>query len=797
MAQMSEGSTENPDEDSVPLRSNGKTSTNGSGKEKLGLLKTFRHSIKRVGEKSPISSMRSKVTTTEGTGAADTNGSSATDLETPTSPSLNAGSPIVSPLKSIGVFFQKKAEAGSEGTSTKIKSPLRTRSDPTALFGDSLLKKGASIGHSLRLSSKKDKERICTEDPLIPENKEEEMQGEVMLEKMWESYALPEIPDTPLSVMQISKLIEMEVLEEAHLNLLSLRQEFQREREQCTKEDSPVELAKKEKDLSLLYENLRNKIKAIVRDSNSLPNRNNGLLEPVAHIILEEEKRAGEPCALAGSWMESWREAVGEGVQAKVENIHLDSMEQNTSWLAVHLGLLGKVIVQDLENVKKDLQWSYPPSFKAFSVYVKSYHKAIGQHLKKLQQQVTERKDYYRLLDWINNCYQSEKIMGSVSLQPEMKSESTDLHLEDGFLEHLKEQYSCKIKEDMQASLDKISELENEKFWSEKKPPDIDNNFLNSQIHMDIWTIVEGNAVNTRALDAQLEQKVICSCLEALKEFPSRFMTEFKHHCDTEPSNPLWTQYHITYINSFTDLQNHMEGYRDSCPHQVEEFSREVKQLINDLCHCLKEHFKEDVKPYLRRMMTRTWLTNNSDFQQLHSRTKRLSEDCALMKPPHVQEFVSQLHYHVVRGYISQLMKNDYSCKNRKHEEAASKIRGQWGELRDLFEDMNSSHEWLHPVGDDLSDIIGQKNKRDIKNHLQPVVEHYPDFSRKHLAAVLFFRGVTRGREHQLILRKLTELKKSQSNSDGSDRSRVLFGDMQANVNTNCLSKLPLSCLGF
>lgn len=45
-----------------------------------------------------------------------------------------------------------------------------------------------------------------------------------------------------------------------------------------------------------------------------------------------------------------------------------------------------------------------------------------------------------------------------------------------------------------------------------------------------------------------------------------------------------------------------------------------------------------------------------------------------------------------------------------------------------LLLSLKSTHEWLHPVGDDLSDIITQKNKADIKNHLQPIVEHYPDF---------------------------------------------------------------------
>lgn len=204
--------------------------------------------------------------------------------------------------------------------------------------------------------------------------------------------------------MQINKLIEMEVLEEAHLNLLALRLEFQKEQEHFY-QDCPTELSKKEKDLNLLYMELRTKIRTIVRDSNSLPARNVPLLVFVARIIQEEEKRAAEPGGLPDSWMEAWREAVCEGVQVKVNSVHLEHREENPSWLAVHLGLLGKTIVEDLENVKKELRWSYPPSFRVFSSYVRSYHRAVRQHLKKLEPQVTELKDLYALLDWILNKY--------------------------------------------------------------------------------------------------------------------------------------------------------------------------------------------------------------------------------------------------------------------------------------------------------------------------------------------------------------------------------------------------------
>lgn len=204
--------------------------------------------------------------------------------------------------------------------------------------------------------------------------------------------------------MQINKLIEMEVLEEAHLNLLAMRQEFQRDREESG-EDSPMELAKKEKDLSLLYGQLRDKINSLVRDSNSLPSRNKELLVHVARIIQEEERRAEEPGGLPHSWMEAWREAVEGGVRAKVESIHLEKQEVNGSWLALHLGLLGKTIVEDLESVKKELRWSYPASFQVFSTYVRSYHQVVGQHLKKLEQQAKELKDLHHLLVWILNSY--------------------------------------------------------------------------------------------------------------------------------------------------------------------------------------------------------------------------------------------------------------------------------------------------------------------------------------------------------------------------------------------------------
>ncbi|XP_047467914.1 exocyst complex component 3-like protein 4 [Mugil cephalus] len=800
MSEMTGKSTDDTSEDRVSLKSNGKTPINSPIKASLGRLQSVTKSFRKAVEKSPRSpgGKGSKVAS-----KASNDESGALSSPPPPSPSLSAASP--SPRKNLGGFFQKKDEDEAGDASPRDKTLPRSKTDPNMSGStNSLMKRASTLRRSLGLISKKDNKQ----EPLKTvsegagadkkeegeEKEEDEEKEDEEKEEMEESYMLPDIPHTPLSVMQINKLIDMEVLEEAHLNLLSMRLEFKQEQERSG-EDSPMDLAKKEKDLSLLYGELRTKICIIVRDSNSLPDRNKDLLVPVARIIQEEEKRAEEPGGLPESWMDTWREAVSDGVRVKVEKVHLDNREQNTSWLAVHLGLLGKAIVEDLEIVKKKLRWSYPPSFKVFSTYVQSYHRVVGEHLKKLEGKVTELKDLYALLDWILNKYKSDRIMGNVSLQPDMEGERVELQLEEDFLKKLKEKYCQTMRvEDMRPSLDRVIDLENEEVWEKRHAPEKEDGVLSSKFPMDIWTRIKSNANHAARLDAQLEQKVLSNCLEELKQFPKRFESEFSRHCGALKPQPLWTEYQIMYINSFTSLQQYMDGYQDKCPDEVEGFRKEAKWLIVRLLEGLEDQFKEDVKPYLRRMMTRKWLTNEEDFTQLYNRTKKLSEHCEVMKPPHVQDFASRLHHHVVKEYVGQLMKNNYSCKNQKHDKASSKISQQWNKLTDLFKDMNSTHEWLHHVGDDLSNIIGQKNKTDIKNQLKPLVEHYPDFSRKHLVAVLYFRGLTSGREHRLILQQLSALKKEK---ESVSVDRVLFGDMQVNVNTDCLSNLPFSCLGF
>ncbi|XP_062378521.1 exocyst complex component 3-like protein 4 isoform X2 [Sardina pilchardus] len=781
--------------------SGGVTHGNSGGVDrKLGMLGSLRASMRR---KSPLTKLtqRSKVKSASDLPSVDNNPNNSTNTHThtpPPSPSLSLGSP----LSGLSGFFQKK-DGTSGGSPLKTpQSHARAQSESSVALGDLLLKKGASLRRSLRLGSKRPApERPANQEPLhcvVEASQSEQSAGRSEVaekEEVRESYVLPEIPPLPLSVMQINKLIELEVLEEAHLNLLSLRREFLHQQEALGAEASPVELAHLEKDLSLLYGALRAKMADIVRQSSVMPARNKELLVQVARVVQEEERRAGEAGGLGG-WREAWREAVRDGVRDVLRAVHLDTPDHNTSWLAVHLGLLGKALVENLERVKAELQGSYPPSFRVFHHYVDACHDVTAEHLQRLMGKVTELKDYFALLDFMTHRYHSERIMGSFSLRPEVKEEQRELRIPEEFHQDIKKQYCRQLQVELRGSLEKILQLEREEMWEEQLQPRIEEELFESHIHMDIWMSVQSPVVNARRIDADLEQRVLNTCLSELQLFPRRLEEEFMRWSGALLDERLWGDYTITYINSFSSLREHMESYKDSSPDHVTRLSVELEGAELRLRHALLQHYMNQTKPLLRRMMTRKWLSTDEDFNQLLKRTQDLREQCTHMDPKHTQAFASEVHLYVVKEYISPLMKNSYSCKNRKHQRAATKLSSQWGQLRDLFQEMRSTADWLHPVGDHLSNIIGQKNKSDIKTHLPALVEDYPDISKRHVAAVLLFRGVSRGRERQLILQRVAELKQDvRSAGNAETHERVLFSGIPAAAHTHCLTHTPLSCI--
>ncbi|KAG5285174.1 hypothetical protein AALO_G00000360 [Alosa alosa] len=393
----------------------------------------------------------------------------------------------------------------------------------------------------------------------------------------------------------------------------------------------------------------------------------------------------------------------------------------------------------------------------------------LPAHNKGCWVQVTEVKDSYALLDFIGNQYESERILGNVGLQPEMREELRHLTLEEELLNKIKDQYCKQLQAEVKALLEGVIRVERETLWEPKtksKEHDEAKCPLSPMV-MDIRQMVAGKEKTSRTLSTDLGLRTTHICLKELERFPTELEREFS--CCVRPlisppadvlDQSLWVTYHITYINSFIALREHMESYKDSSPDQVTQLSRSLEKAKSKLTHTLLQQLKTDISPFTASLMTKHWLNDDEDFKELCERVQNLYDLCTEMKQPQLQEFVKQLHLLVMREYVTPLLHSSYSCKGRKNQQAAEKLQEQWTQLSTLFQRMKSSEDWLHPLGDHLSKIIGQKNESDItKAILQPLVTDFPDISEKQLQAVLNFRASMWTPERIRVQHRVAKLK--------------------------------------
>ncbi|KAF5900894.1 exocyst complex component 3-like protein 4 isoform X2, partial [Clarias magur] len=590
------------------------------------------------------------------------------------------------------------------------------------------------------------------------------------------------IPPSPLSVMEINKLIETEALEMAYCNILSLENEVECEKEALGEEGSSVKLAHKEKDLNLLYNYLKDKVGKIVHQSCDQSSVKKELLVQVVHIFQNKEKRGEDEWK---EWIDVWRIAVKQGVKETLKNIP-KSCEQNDSCIAVHLELLGKKIVELLEMVKAEIKNLYPPKFQVFETYATSCHEFVGEHLKVLLGQVSELKDYSALLDFAINQYPSGTILSSPSSQPEMK-ELKFPTLSNDLLGQIKKAYFDCLQENLHASVVNVINTEKENIWMKKVTPkrEKDEIFLTSEVSTDICNLIRKYSDSCAKTDGNLEKMAACKCMEALKHFPKRFEEEFSNHSYSLLGSDLldsclWAEYHVAYINSFSSLKEHIEGYREKCSKQVEELITEVDGFIVHLTQALLEQFRAEIEPFLGRLMTRNWLNTDTDFNELVNRIETYSGYSKSMRQLSAQIFASDVHYLVMKGYISELLRNKYSCKGKKNEDAAVKINEQCTVLNKLFCEMGSRLDWLNSLGFYISKIIKQEHEKDIKNVLTPLVENYPDISKRQFSAILTFRDSGLKFERSPAIHCFTEIKrKLENNKTENPANHVFFSDIK------------------
>ncbi|KAK4821831.1 hypothetical protein QYF61_004191 [Mycteria americana] len=606
-------------------------------------------------------------------------------------------------------------------------------------------------------------------------------------EKISEKIAAEPIQGKPLSVMEINELIQKRQLLEAFASIRYLEDETIAERDAEKYKDNPQEFVRKSRDVDLLYNSITKAIQSIVVGTLEHPTVEDTMLTSLVTLIAREEAahpntgNAARPGSdLLGTprkWREEWREAINESARKRVQRVPMASKEEEHSWLDLHLGFLQKHLSQDLLKIKLSVKKCYPEEYQVCDMYVGAFHKAIASHLQDLSQRPLEFNELYTLLNWVANTYRSELFLGHPDLKPEVKTEDLSLLLTPADWDKLKNDYITSAKGKIKSYFGNILRLEVTERWEKEVHPEVKENLYHSSLSFDIQTIIGEHMKISGAISRSLGTKMLELCLAELHEFIPRFGEEFVAW-STARDSPIFAPYFTAYINSFHDLLSALETVFKV---NTEELQKILATLTRNFTNIFLNKLRTKAQPLLKKILTKDWILATERPDSLASAVSQFSKHLQHMREPMGQELLRDVHKYVVREYIMQVIKPRGKMNEETRQRVSEKMNEEARILNNTLIDQGSDSDWLLPAIHHIADIIGEKKKDKIKEHVKELCQDYPDIRKEHVLAVLALRGLGRTRRAAIFRQGCRALE-----SPDSGVGSTLFTEIDAPVIMSC-----------
>lgn len=566
------------------------------------------------------------------------------------------------------------------------------------------------------------------------------------LEEVVDTIETEPIEGKPLSVMEINELIQKQKLLEAFASIKYMEDETIAERDADKYKDNPQEFVRKTKDVDLLYNSIKDMIQSIVVGTLEHPTVEEATLASLVTLIAREE--AAHPNAgsalgsdLLGSprrWREEWREAINESARKRVLRVPLASKEEESSWLDIHLCFLQKHLSEDLLKIKLSVKKCYPEEYQVCDIYVEAFHKAISSHLQDLSQRVLEFNELYSLLDWVANTYRSELFLGHPDLKPEVKTENLSLLLTPADWDRLKNDYITSVKGKIKSYFGNILRLEVTEKWEKEVHPEVEDNLYHSSLSFDIQTIIGEHMKISGAISKSLKAKTLELCLAELHEFIPRFGEEFMEW-NAARDSPVFVPYFAAYINSFHHLVSGLETVFNV---STEELQKILASLTKNFRNMFLNKLRTKTQPLLKKILTKDWILATEKPDSLAAVVSQFSKHLQHTRQPLGQELLRHVHKYVVREYIVQVIKPRRKMNRETRQQVSERMSQEAKILNKVLVDQGSDSDWLLPALHHIANIIGEKKKDRIKEHVKELSQDYPDIRKEHILAILMLRGL-------------------------------------------------------
>ncbi|XP_060118665.1 tumor necrosis factor alpha-induced protein 2 [Heteronotia binoei] len=547
----------------------------------------------------------------------------------------------------------------------------------------------------------------------------------------------------PITVDQIRELIHEKQLFEAGQHLLMMEKESYDKSSEEGKGASRSEI-------EAIYGLLKQEALRIIKTSIRIAPTNPELLQNTVRAITEQvkedkaaalEKASGKVLSARPSqWKEAWEEAIQESVAERMQVPPFDGVEglSATAHSFLHMG---KTMKDDLITVVQHIKPLYASDFHVCCVYAECYYQCFSSQLEAIAHYELGSGDNALLLTWVQNIYPNE-IKKHPVLEKELEEANLGSLLPLEQIKHLEEIYLINESESLKRCLARCLQMEVTRWTQAREPEKLDGHF-HSELSIDAIQAVYGGQKRAKDITPDLGKQIAPLLLVELLTFLQSYKRELERFIKENKQCRYFEATVIANINNCLSFRSHTEENtmpgQDSVQRQIFAV---LKEIQNAGFNVLLQGLFQELQALFKKFTQKTWLSCTGIMDEIIACVSNHMSTFQTLKKPFRQAIMEKIHLHLIREHIARLVKKKVSLKTPEQQNNLSRvIQNNASSLRSFCVENGSSATWLDPVLPSLAEIIKLQDTNAIRVEVGGLASRYPDISKKHLAAILYFKG--------------------------------------------------------
>ncbi|KAM4665032.1 tumor necrosis factor alpha-induced protein 2-like [Discoglossus pictus] len=579
----------------------------------------------------------------------------------------------------------------------------------------------------------------------------------------------PNTPENEKSEEITAKLIEEQILQKkfqrASKNLIILEYNIYGLIDDQQHEE-------KIQELESLYEKLDIEVFQVIKDS--IQTTEKDLLVQAVMAIIEQEEEdhryiEGNNGMEANTkrpreWRKKWESYAKLSVVDRMNNIPEYSANESRSSLANTFTYLGKTCKTDLIHVVKHLRPHYPEEFDVCNTYAQHYHQSLKAQMSIAEDFVLGGNDIQLLLCWTHNLYPNQ-ILKDANLVGHIDEAKLGSLLPAEKIRDFENSYLPLEVESAREYMNKSLNLEVERWKNGKEPLNLGGCY-HSELNIDVIQSYNGVLSRVAEIRPELCKKITPLLAKELEGFLKRYKICFEEYKEKNKQQQFFKATVIANVNCCRRFRDYINGKDKQLEENIRENMDSILIEFENLGHdLLLQDLFEELKFHFKSISQGSSPWSHKDMCEIMKITeKHVSPITTLMRPCH-ENMMGKLHKHLVKEYVTRLLKKKVSHKSAKDLQSLSKQTDENAYLINEFCTNNGSNAtWLNPLIHKLAEIIRLQDLCAIQLEVATLAADFSDITKKHIEALLYIKGNLSRQEIKSIVAILTTTERNNIN---------------------------------